>query len=342
MIELVIAGLAKAFGARTILQGIDLKVSAGHLLTVLGPSGSGKTTLLRLICGFERCDEGTIQIGDKIVSRPGLHLVPERRQVGYVAQDGALFPHLSVKDNVVFGLPRGERRLGIRVAELLDLVGLPQNYCHRAPHELSGGEQQRVALARALALRPQLVLLDEPFSALDAGLRAETRRAVLNALRLAQATAILVTHDQAEALSLSDEVAVLLEGRLVQVATPATIYTRPSTAAVARFLGEANLMPGQILGRSVDCAMGCLDLAIASPDGPAEVLIRPEQIRIRPENDPTGLSGTIVSLEYYGHDMSIGLQVSGLRLIARATTEASLRVGDHASIAIEGPVVAFK
>jgi iron(III) transport system ATP-binding protein len=198
-----------------------------------------------------------------------------------------------------------------------------------------------VALARALASKPQLVLLDEPFSALDAGLRAETRRAVLNALRLAQATAILVTHDQAEALSLSDEVAVLLEGRLVQVAAPTTLYNRPRTAAVARFLGEVNLMPGQILGSSVDCALGRLDLAIALPDGPAEVLIRPEQIRVRQQNEPTSLTGKIVSLEYYGHDMSVGLDVSGLQLMARAASDASNCVGDHVGIAIEGPVVVF-
>ncbi|GAN79530.1 ABC transporter ATP-binding protein [Acidocella aminolytica] len=341
MIDLTVSNLKKTFGNRTILHAIDLTVSPAHLLAVLGPSGSGKTTLLRLICGFERCDAGTIRIGDEVVARPGLHMAPERRRVGYVAQDGALFPHLSVRENIVFGLSRTERRRGIRANELLDLVGLPQAYADRAPYQLSGGEQQRVALARALAPQPQLVLLDEPFSALDAGLRAETRKAILEALRLAKATAILVTHDQAEALSLSDEVAVLLDGNLAQVATPATLYNKPKNAAVARFLGETNLIPGLIQGRSVDCALGQLALSSELPAGSGEVLIRPEQIRIDPCSEGTSLPATVTAIDYYGHDASISLRMSDLDLIARVSGPLLLRVGQQVGIAIEDPVRAF-
>lgn len=341
MIDLVIIGLTKAFGTRTVLHAIDLTVAPAHLLAVLGPSGSGKTTLLRLICGFERCDAGTIRIGGEVIARTGLHLAPERRRVGYVAQDGALFPHLSVRENIVFGLPRTERRRGNRAEELLDLVGLPQAYADRAPYQLSGGEQQRVALARALAPRPQLVLLDEPFSALDAGLRAETRKAVLEALRRAKATAILVTHDQAEALSLSDEVAVLLDGTLAQVAPPTTLYNKPKNAAVARFLGETNLIPGEIRGQCVDCALGRLVLDSELPAGPGEVLIRPEQISIHSTAEGAPLPATVTTIDYYGHDASVGLQMSGLNLIARVSGPLLLSVGQQVGITIEDPVTAF-
>jgi iron(III) transport system ATP-binding protein len=201
MTELSIAGLTKTLGSRVVLRGLDLTVESGALVAILGASGSGKTTLLRCICGFERADEGSIRIGDAIVAGAKAHCPPERRRVGYVAQEGALFPHLSVADNIAFGLPRRLRREKRRVDELLELVGLPRAYAARAPQQLSGGEQQRVALARALAPDPALVLLDEPFSSLDAALRAGTREAVTAALTHAGATALLVTHDQAEALS---------------------------------------------------------------------------------------------------------------------------------------------
>jgi iron(III) transport system ATP-binding protein len=266
MTALALAGVRKAFGARTILADITLDVASGGVLAVLGASGSGKTTLLRLVCGFERSGGGTIRLGRDLVSGPGLHVAPERRRVGYVAQDGALFPHLSVADNIAFGLSRRERRRRHRVAELLELVGLPAGYADRPPQELSGGEQQRVSLARALAPQPGLVLLDEPFSSLDAGLRVETRQAVAAALRRTGATAVLVTHDQAEALSMGDAVGVLRDGRLVQVAAPETLYRRPADIALARFLGEAVVLPGEAGG-----ATGCR----ASGDGRGGDLLRP-------------------------------------------------------------------
>ncbi|MGN6866807.1 MAG: ABC transporter ATP-binding protein, partial [Solirubrobacteraceae bacterium] len=221
MAELRCDQITASYGRGDVLLGVDLVVPDGTLTAILGASGSGKTTLLRVIMGFIAQQEGTVTVGGAVVARAGgTHLPPEKRSIGYVAQEGALYPHLSVAENVSFGLPRRERKESARALEVLDLVGLGARYAKRRPHELSGGEQRRVALARALAPRPPLVLLDEPFSGLDAALRAETRAAVLHALAAQGTTAVLVTHDQAEALSMGREVGVLMAGRLVQTAAP--------------------------------------------------------------------------------------------------------------------------
>jgi iron(III) transport system ATP-binding protein len=341
MTAVALAGVRKAFGARTILADITLDMASGGVLAVLGPSGSGKTTLLRLICGFERSGGGTIRLGDELVSGPGLHVPPERRRVGYMAQDGALFPHLSVADNIAFGLPRRERRRHHRVAELLDLVGLPAAYAARPPQELSGGEQQRVSLARALAPQPGLVLLDEPFSSLDAGLRLETRQAVAAALRRTGATAVLVTHDQSEALSMGDAVAVLRDGRLVQVAEPGALYRRPADLALARFLGEAVVLPGEAAGALVRCALGTFPLVAPCADGLVQVLIRPEQIRLGVPG--AGHPATVEAVTYYGHDCSVALTAAGLseRLTALVPGYASPAAGTVVGLRVEGPVAAY-
>ena len=341
MTALALAGVRKAFGARTILADITLDLASGGVLAVLGPSGSGKTTLLRLICGFERSGGGTIRLGDRLVSGPGVHVAPERRRVGYVAQDGALFPHLSVADNIAFGLSRRDRRRHHRVAELLELVGLPAAYADRPPGELSGGEQQRVSLARALAPEPGLVLLDEPFSSLDAGLRVETRQAVAAALGRTGATAVLVTHDQAEALSMGDAVAVLRDGALVQVAAPETLYRRPLDIALARFLGEAVVLPGEADGAVVRCALGTFALVTPVGAGSVEVLIRPEQIRLALPD--AGHPATVEAVTYYGHDCSVALRASGLpeRLMALVPGYASPATGTAVGIRVEGPVAAY-
>ena len=249
MADVRIAGLTKSFRGAPILRGVDLVVPSGALFAILGASGSGKTTLLRLLSGFERADSGVIEIGGRQAAGPGVHVPPERRQVGYVAQEGSLFPHLSVAANVLFGLARSQRRDRLKAEALLESVGLPASYASRGPHELSGGEQQRVALARALAPRPKLVLLDEPFSALDAALRIETREAVAAILEAAGATALLVTHDQSEALSMGRQVAVLRDGVLAQVAAPEKLYRQPADADLAQFVGEAVLLPGLVAGR---------------------------------------------------------------------------------------------
>ena len=332
-----IVGLDKSFAGTSVLRGVSLEVAERRLVTILGASGSGKTTLLRLICGFERADGGTISIGGRDVASPALHLPTERRQVGYVAQEGALFPHLTVADNVLFGLRRRERGDVRRATALLERVGLPSGYATRAPHQLSGGEQQRVALARALAPNPRLVLLDEPFSALDAALRVETRLAVAQCLADADATAILVTHDQAEALSMGQEVGVLRRGMLVQVGSPGELYRRPVDVELARFLGEAVLLRGQASGRGATCCLGSIDLG-ETAFGTVDLLIRPEQLRL----GGNGVPATVEAVRYYGHDASVGLRLSdGTIVTARVPGHAIPAIGAVVSLRVDGVALAF-
>jgi iron(III) transport system ATP-binding protein len=341
MAELRLEGLTKSFGSGAVLRDLTLSVESRRLVAILGASGSGKTTLLRLICGFDRADAGSITIAGVRVCGPGLHLRPEQRHVGYVAQEGALFPHLAVADNITFGLPRRQRRTRDRVAELLAMVGLPASYADRLPHQLSGGEQQRVALARALAPSPPLILLDEPFSALDAALRIETRQAVAKALIASGSTALLVTHDQAEALSMGDEVAVLRDGALVQVDNPKTLYRNPVDAALARFLGETVLLPGVVASDQVTCFLGTLSLTHPCRPGAAEVLIRPEQIRLTAPD--AGRPATVASVTYYGHDCSVMLALEGqpAAVTALVPGHASPAVGDLVGLHVDGDVIAF-
>src|SRR5918999_1888469 len=269
MSALTVKDLTKSFAATPVLTGVDLHVPSGGLTALLGPSGCGKTTLLRLIAGFDDPDTGTIAVGDRVVAGAGRSVAARRRGIGFVPQEGGLFPHLTVAGNVAFGLPRRQRRDAGRVASLLALVGLDPALAERSPHQLSGGQQQRVALARALAPAPSLVLLDEPFSSLDASLREETRQAVADALTAAGATAVLVTHDQAEALSMADQVAVLRGGRLVQLTDPRTLYRRPGDLDVATFVGEAVVLDADIRDGRASCALGSLSLERSCPDGRA-------------------------------------------------------------------------
>lgn len=344
MAELRIAGLTKSFGARRVLGGLDLDVPRGELLAILGTSGSGKTTLLRLLGGFERADAGSIEIDGRLVAGPGVHVPPEQRRIGYVAQEGALFPHLSVAANVLFGLPASMRRNHATAGSLLERVGLPASYASRPPHELSGGEQQRVALARALAPNPRVVLLDEPFSALDAGLRADTRQAVVSALSSAGATALLVTHDQSEALSIGQRVAVLRGGALVQVALPETLYRYPADPELAQFVGEAVLLDGVVSGHCVRCALGMLPLGVALADGAAEVMLRPEQIRLTGESAPSCVRARVLDVTYYGHDASVSLGMTGhdRPILARVSGYEAPRPGTEVGLAVEGAVMAYR
>jgi len=342
MADLRIEGLGKAFDGQPVLRDVDLAVPSGRLVALLGRSGSGKTTLLRLVCGFERADAGRITIDGQLVSSSAMLVPPEQRRIGYVAQEGALFPHLSVADNIVFGLPRAARRRHHRVGALLEMVGLPRSYAARWPHELSGGEQQRIALARALAPEPRLVLLDEPFSSLDATLRVETREAVAAALAAATATALLVTHDQSEALSLGDEVAVLREGRLVQMARPELLYRRPLDTALARFVGEAVVLPGVARDGEVACRLGHLPLAAPAADGPVEVMLRPEQIQLVPPAEAPELQAAVSRVTFYGHDASVSLLLAdGTALTARVAGHLSPAPGAQIGFRVEGGVVAF-
>jgi iron(III) transport system ATP-binding protein len=344
MAEVQIKGLAKSFGASSILRDVELGALSGQFIAILGASGSGKTTLLRLICGFERADDGKIELGGELVCGPGVHVPPERRNIGYVAQEGALFPHLSVAANIVFGLPRSLRRTRWKAEEFLELVGLPTSYSLRFPQELSGGEQQRVALARALAPAPRLVLLDEPFSALDAALRVETRQAVMAALVEARATAILVTHDQSEALSMGEKVAVLRQGAVVQFATPETLYRSPIDAELAQFVGEAVLLSGVIGGSHVTCALGRLPLGAPMADGAADVMVRPEQIRLVSASEPSATRARVLAVTYYGHDAKVSLSLGepAGSATARVAGHMAPRPGDEVGLNVEGVVMTYR
>jgi iron(III) transport system ATP-binding protein len=304
MSGLRIAGLRASHGGTQVLDGLDLTVADGDLACVLGPSGCGKSTLLRVIAGFHRPTGGTVAVGGRVLDDGRTRVAAERRRIGYVPQDGALFPHLSAAANIGFGLPRAGRRE--RVAELLELVGLA-GLGARHPHQLSGGQQQRVALARALAPRPELLLLDEPFAALDAALRTELRAQVAAALRAAAATAILVTHDVDEALAFADVIAVLRDGRVVQADTGHALYDRPIDADVARALGDANLLPARIAGGHAETALGVLPL-FDGPDagGDGIVLVRPGQIRFT-EPGPSTIAARILGTTYHGHDWRVEL-----------------------------------
>jgi iron(III) transport system ATP-binding protein len=327
--ELTVRGLRKSFGATTVLDGVDLTVPTGTLAAVLGPSGCGKTTLLRIVAGFLAPDAGTVALDGRVVTGAGTAVPPERRQVGVVPQEGALFPHLSVAGNVGFGLSRAQRRNG-RVEEMLTLVGLA-GYGARMPAELSGGQQQRVALARALAPDPALVLLDEPFSALDSGLRAAVREDVRQALALAGATAVLVTHDQQEALSMAGQVAVLRDGRVVQSASPAQLYTSPGDVGVATFVGEAVLLPAVVRDGRADTVLGPLPVrggggaAAGGADG--TVVIRPEQVRVLPAGH--GVPARVLATTFYGHDALVQLALDRPGTPGTAPVRVSARSHGH-------------
>ncbi len=337
--------ITASYGRTDVLSGVDLTVPDGTLTAILGASGSGKTTLLRVIMGFIAQQQGTVTVGDTVVARAGnVHLPPEKRSLGYVAQEGALYPHLSVAENVSFGLPRRERKESARALEVLDLVGLGAKYAKRRPHELSGGEQRRVALARALAPRPPLVLLDEPFSGLDAALRAETRAAVLRALAAQGTTAVLVTHDQAEALSMGREVGVLMAGRLVQTAAPAVLYRTPASLDVARFVGEAVVVPGQAHGGSVSCPLGDIPRVDREIQGQVDAMIRPEQIQVHPTDAAApGVTATVSARTFYGPDSVLQLQLDAMPepISARVLGHDAPAPGARVKLSVTGEVMAY-
>lgn len=333
------AALTKRFGAMAVVNNLDLVAQPGELVALLGPSGCGKTTTLRLIAGFEDPDEGTIEVGGQVVATAQRRLPPERRRVGMVFQDYALFPHLTVGRNVAFGLPRGAKRQH-RIEEALDLVGL-QGFANRMPYELSGGQQQRVALARALAPEPDIVLLDEPFSNLDSALRGRVRAEVRQILRDAKATAVLVTHDQEEALSLSDHIAVMSHGTVVQQASPEELYHRPVSREVAEFVGDAQFIPGMGTGRRVTTVLGDLP-ATHAVDGPVDVMLRPESVRLMPEHEGDGANATVLAREFYGHDQVMYVKLDhGTVLRTRLGTYGGIRPGDRVQAVVRGSVLSF-
>ncbi|MCC7206524.1 MAG: ABC transporter ATP-binding protein [Anaerolineae bacterium] len=334
------AGVRKSFTDCTALRGADLRAEAGQIVALLGPSGCGKTTLLRLIAGFDRPDGGEIRIGGRLVAGNGAFVPPEQRRVGMVFQDYALFPHLPVAANVSFGLRGPALARTARADALLEQVGLA-GLAARMPGELSGGQQQRVALARALAPEPQIILLDEPFSNLDAALRQQVRGEVRDILRRSGATCVFVTHDQEEALSLADVVAVMLDGRVVQADAPETLYARPASPQVAAFVGEANFIYAELCAGEALTALGALPLAsYAGPEhSETMALVRPEAIRL--DADAEG-NARVLWREYYGHSQRVGLLLdTGEMLVARPGSAQRYDVGQRVAVRVEGPVIAY-
>lgn len=338
MTTLALKRLTRRFGSLTAVDEVDLEIGKGEILALLGPSGCGKTTVLRMIAGFDDPDGGSIDIGGTRVADAARSLPPEKRNVGMVFQDGALFPHLTVAQNVAFGLRNGDRDR--RTAEALALVGLDGSE-RRLPHQLSGGQQQRVALARALAPQPALVLLDEPFSSLDAALRTRLRTDVQVILKRAGVTTLLVTHDQEEALSMADRVAVMWDGRILQSARPEELYLRPVSRRVAEFVGEAQFLSGTSEGRTVTCALGRLP-SVNPADGPVDVMVRPEILRLAPEGESHGVPASIRSRFFLGHDQLLDCVLSDGTLVrARSNAYAGFQPGDDVMISVRGAVLTF-
>jgi iron(III) transport system ATP-binding protein len=325
-----LTSVTKRFGAVTALDAVELDVRRGEFLALLGPSGCGKTTLLRVVAGFEEPDGGpdggSVEIDGRAVAGASW-VAPEHRHVGFVFQDYALFPHLTVAQNVGFGLERRARR--DRVAEVLALVGLA-DHGRRYPHELSGGQQQRVALARALAPRPEVVLLDEPWSNIDPLLRASMRDEVASILRSVSVTAVLVTHDREEAFALADRIAVMRDGRIVQTGTPEHVYAHPDDRWVAGFVGAANFVEGRVASGRVESAIGAFPALDPGGRSSFELLVRPELLVLEPSADG---EAEVIGREFRGHDLLYRLRLTdGTVLLAQRPSTEAVELGARVAL----------
>jgi iron(III) transport system ATP-binding protein len=333
---LTLRSVSKKFGNQTVLSNLNLEVIEREFIAILGSSGSGKTTLLRLISGFDSPDAGEILLGENIVASGSKFVPAEQRKVGFVPQDAALFPHLNVAQNIEFGLRElSKEERAARTTELLrlaDLAGLE----NRMPHELSGGQRHRVALARALAPKPDLILLDEPFSALDEELRARLREDVRKVLRATGTTAILVTHSQEEALSMADRVAVLRDGEFAQIGKPSEIYQSPTDIAMATFLGDSVVIEGVVEGGKITTAVGSLTALNTVVDGTKGlVAIRPENFYLQP--DLKG-KGEVISRQYFGHDALVEVQLPNVVIRARSNGPFAPELGMRVTVWVRGTV----
>tara|TARA_B100000686_G_scaffold305484_1_gene343962 strand:- start:919 stop:2001 length:1083 start_codon:yes stop_codon:yes gene_type:complete len=326
-----VKGVSVDIGANRILSDVCVSASQGSSLSILGPSGCGKTTLLRVLSGLQTISSGRVYLDGECVAADEFAVSPEQRNIGFVFQDWALFPHLTVFENIIFGLQRSERRdPGPQITELLEMVGIAE-LADRLPSTLSGGQQQRVALARALAPQPSILLLDEPFSSLDTGLRVELRSEVSGLFKLLNVTSIFVTHDQDEAFTLGDSVAVMNEGRVVQQDKPSEIYRHPVDPWVAGFVGEINKVPGIASGDTAETSIGTVNLCHAA-HGSVEVLVRPEDLLL-----VDGVDALITRVDYFGHDTVYEITTSvGIKLRCRSGGSPSHQVGDHVDVKHSG------
>ena len=352
MLQLELNGVVQRYGRHTVVDGVGFRLASGRIACLLGPSGCGKTTLLRCIAGFEEIAAGEIHLHGEIVSQAGHRLPPEKRRIGMVFQDYALFPHLSVEENVAFGLARQPQQdAHLRVRQLLATVGLA-GQGDKFPHELSGGQQQRVALARALAPRPELILLDEPFSNLDVGLRERLSLEVREILKREGSTAIMVTHDQHEAFAMADEIGIMYEGRIQQWDVPYNLYHRPANRFVADFIGQGVLLPGIVVGGTnvemelgklvsdvpVECSETCTDCH----DGcDVDVLLRPDDVV---HDDRSPLQAEVLHKAFRGADILYTLRLtSGAEVLSLVPSHHNHALGEKIGIRLDADhVIAFK
>ena len=342
MSSLEISHLKVSLGNRLILDDLSFSLAEGQIAALLGPSGCGKTTLLRSIAGLIQPSDGTVRFGKQLVSLSSLVMPSHKRKIGYVPQEGALFPHLNVADNIAFGLDRAvftKDQIRQTVKEMLTLIGL-QGFENRMPNQLSGGQQTRVALARALAIKPAIVLLDEPFSALDAALRGDLRADVIELLRKSNTTAILVTHDREEALVSADVVALMRNGQIIQQGSPETVYSKPISPAIAISTGDALVLDAS---QGTDGSTSYLfNAAFAgSPAQTGHVVIRPEEIRIDRTVSATLPKGRISKIDYYGHDAMVSVDVQGQSIKVRIPGPFDFAIGEEVSVHHTGPVRFF-
>ena len=326
--HLVIDAVAKSYDGFEAVHAATIQVERGETLALLGPSGCGKTTLLRIIAGLSHPDAGTVTLGGTMLSGPDVFVAPERRRVGMVFQGGALFPHMTVGENVAYGISKADAADG-RVERALALVDL-EGFVHRYPDTLSGGQAQRVALARALAPKPDVLLLDEPFASLDAELRVRVRSEVAALLRSLEITAVFVTHDQEEAFVVGETVAVMRNGRILQVGTPSEIYDRPATAWIARFVGDANVLPATFSNAGADTNIGPI-AGVVPTAGIGQVMIRPEALAL-----VAGSQGVVQQVEFYGHDTAYKVDVAGSPVVVRMLSAPRHRIGDRVDVIHQG------
>ena len=322
--HLRVHGVSKSYDGFEAVRGVSLGVRRGETLALLGPSGCGKTTLLRMIAGLAVPDAGCISVGERVLTDGSELVPPERRRVGLVFQDGALFPHMTVFENVAYGVSRADVQSG-RADRALALVDL-EGFADRHPDTLSGGQAQRVALARALAPKPDILLLDEPFAALDAELRVRVRSEVATLLRSLEITAVFVTHDQEEAFVVGDSIAVMRDGEILQVGTPSDIYDKPSNPWIARFVGDANVLDATFGTDAADTIVGSISGQFPSR-GSGQLMVRPEALQL-----DTGDDGVVRSVEFYGHDTAYMIELAGTRVLVRQLSAPRFRVGDRVGV----------